>query len=152
MSTGRHAGPPHAVYPASHQYYTTEVVREVPYVGEHQYGGMEPHYGGMEPHYGGMAMPGHDGGGIPYDSMSYGSYHGHAITNGGPRAVSNYYSPSPAPSCGPKKEFERVLLNPQSTACTKPTSPSVPAAAPPPTCDNSCTSAQFVLQPASHAY
>jgi len=154
MSSGRAAShrSPQFMYPQNQQYYANEVVREIPYQGEHQYGGMAmpPHHSG-EQHYGGMVMPPHDGF-IGYDSMANSSsYHGDMMMNGVARATSNYYSPSPgAPSCGPKKEFERVLLNPQSTSCSKPVTS--PMAAPPPSCDNTCTSAQFVLQPANACY
>jgi len=138
-------GPPVVVYPTS-QHYAPEMTRETPYMGE-------PHYG---PQYGGLEMPVSDGF-MGYDSMPHGGpYNGHMM-HGEARAVSNYYSPSPvvtpvAPSCGPRKEFERVLLNPQSTVCNKPVTSQGSAACPPSTCDNSCTTAQFVLQPAANAY
>jgi len=153
MSSGRVAshGSPQFMYPPNQQYYAHEVVREIPYQGEHQYGGMAmPPHDVREQHYGGMVMPPHYGG-IGYDYMANSSsYHGDMMMNGGARAVSNYYTSSPiGPSCGPKKEFERVLLNPQSTSCSKPVTSMPPIAAPPPSCDNTCTSAQFVLQPAN---
>jgi hypothetical protein len=153
MSTGRvaaHGHPPNAMYqnylPTQQHYQSTEVVQEMPYYGEQQ------HYGG-----GGMDMPGMHGGGMAYDPMANSSaYHGNMgmMVQGGPRAASNYYSPAPnvGQSCGPKKEFERVLLNPQSVTCSKPITTSVPASCPPPSCDNSCHSAQFVLESASNGY
>lgn len=128
----------HASYAAS-QYVTKEapVIREVPHWGETPYGG------GMDPsaHTGGSA----------YDWMENGQHHGNVMMTAPQPAVSNLYTPSPAPSCGPKKEFERVLLNPASTACTKPAASPGPVAVP--SCSGeSCSTAQFVLQSASNAY
>jgi len=125
---------------ASTQYVTKEapVIREVPNWGEAPYSGMD--------------VSGQVGG-SGYDWMGHGQQQ-QVMTPALQPSVSNFYAPSPMPdSCGPKKEFERVLLNPQSTACTKPVSSPAPVAAAAPSCTgNSCTNAQFVLQSASDRY
>jgi len=114
------------------------VIREVNNWGESPYNGMDISA---------------QAGGSPYDWMAQGQQQQVIMPTAQP-SVSNFYAPSPAPAaCGPKKEFERVLLNPASTACTKPVSSPTPVAAAAPSCTgNSCTNAQFVLQSASSRY
>jgi hypothetical protein len=116
------------------------VAKEAPVMRESYHWGEAPH-GGVHP----SAHPGPSA----YDLMAHGQHQEMAMP--APQHTSpNLYLPSPEPSCGPKKEFERVLLNPASTACTKP--PPAPGPASLPSCDNSCSAAQFVLQSAARPY